>query len=166
MPAATVSKKVLVPWETADEAGYVLPEGKYILKIQEATVGQTQSGTQAVTIKYLVLKPDKFKGRTTNIIYAFTPPGLRSLREVVAAVLGDVPRKASALDLSKLEGKVIKATATIREGRNGGKFQELREIERYGKAPEPEPEQEEDDGLGDVGDDDLEIEDGDDGIPF
>lgn len=153
MATVTETKRIIVPWEKADEA-FTLPPGRYILKIQEASAGTTQSGDPRITIKYLALKPDKFKGRTTSIIYTFNAPGLRSLREVVTAVLGATPRKASDLDLRKLEGKLIKATADVREGRNGGKFQELKEIEPYGKAPEPEPEPEEEPGV----EDDLDLE--------
>lgn len=166
MSTATATKKVLVPWDRADEA-FVIPAGKYILKIQEATAGTTQSGDSRITIKYIVLKPDKLKGRTTSVIYTFNAPGLRALREVVTAVLGAPPKKASDLDLRKLEGKIIKATVDIREGRNGGKFQELREVEPYGKRsePEPEPESEDEDlDLVDEGDDEFQPDPTDDDI--
>lgn len=158
MMSTATTKKVIVPWEKVNE-GFTIPPGKYILQIQEANAGTTQSGDPRVQIKYLVLRPGKFKGRTTSVIYTFNAPGLRSLREVVTAVLGDTPKRASDLDLRSLEGKVIKATADVREGRQGGKFQELREIEAYGRKPEPEPEPEALDLDEESDEDDIELVD-------
>ena len=74
---ATAPKKIIVPWEQASE-GYVLPEGKYALRIAEARAGQAQSGEQRVEIQFVVLAHEKHKGRKVTIFYNFNAPCLRA----------------------------------------------------------------------------------------
>ena len=148
---ATAAKKIIVPWEQAGEA-YVLPEGKYALRIVDARAGQSQSGEQRVEIQFVVLAPEKHKGRKVTIFYNFNAPGLRALRELIQGIGFEVPNKAAALNLSKLEGKTLIAEAKVQEGKQGGKFQILQNIKPYGKN---EPEPEEDDVEEDVAEDDL-----------
>lgn len=155
MAMATAAKKIIVPWEQAGE-GYVLPEGKYALRIAEARAGQAQSGEQRVEIQFVVLAPEKHKGRKVTIFYNFNAPGLRSLRELLQGIGFEVPNKAAALNLSKLEGKTLIADARVQEGKQGGKFQILQNIKPYGKD---KPEPEEDDVEEDAAEDDLEEDD-------
>lgn len=157
---AVASKKVVVPWDQAMD-DYVLPEGKYVLKITDARAGQSQNGDPRIEIKYVVMAPKAHKGRTTTIFYNFNGPGLRALRELLQGLGMEVPRKAAALNLSKLEGRMLKCTARVQEGKNGGKFQNLEDIEAYGSAPEPEPESEpeDDEEVADEDVDDLDLDD-------
>jgi len=117
-----------------------------------------------VEIQFVVLAPEKHKGRKVTIFYNFNAPGLRALRELLQGIGFEVPNKAAALNLSKLEGKTLIAEARVQEGKQGGKFQILQNIKPYGKN-EPEPEEddvEEDAAEDDLGeDDDLEFDDDD-----
>lgn len=132
---ATASKRVVVPWDQAND-DYTVPEGRYILRIASANVGENTNGDPRVEIDYLVLAPRKHKGRKFRIFYGLTvAPGLRQLRELLQGLGVRVPNKAAALDLSRLEGVTLKALAQVTETKNGGKFQELHEIERHGEAP-------------------------------
>src|SRR5690606_27638697 len=101
---ATAAKKIIVPWEQASEA-YVLPEGKYALRIVDARAGQSHSGEQRVEIQIVELDAEKHMGRKVTIFYNFIAPGLRALRELLQGIRFEVPNKAAALNLSKLEGK-------------------------------------------------------------
>lgn len=163
MATVTAAKKIIVPWDQVAE-GYVLPEGKYVLRIVEARAGQSQSGEQRVEIQFVVLAPDKHKGRKVTIFYNFNAPGLRALRELLQGIGFEVPSKAAALNLSKLEGKTLIAEAKVQEGKQGGKFQILQNIKPYGKnEPEPEEDDVEEDAAEDdlVEDDDLDFDDDD-----
>lgn len=157
---ATAAAKVLVPWEMADQ-GYTIPNGKYKLKIVDAQYGETQAGDQKINIDYVVLAPAKAKGSRFRIGYTYNPAGIRELREMVTGVLGTAsPRKASALNLDKLKGKVFVAEAYTTEGKNGGKFQHLKNVKgaatQQEEEPEPEPAEDgEDEGLEDVSEDEL-----------
>src|SRR5690606_16706870 len=134
---ATAPKKIIVPWDLASEA-YVLPEGKYVLRIVEARAGQAQSGEQRVEIQFVVLAPEKHKGRKVTIFYNINASGLRALRELVQGIGFEVPNKAAALNLSKLEGKPLLAVAKVQEGKQVGRVQVPQNIKPYG-AIEPEP---------------------------
>jgi len=145
------SKSVVIPWDQAGDA-YTVPEGRYIMRITEANVGENANGDARVEIQYLVMAPAAHKGRKIRIFYSLTAaPGLRALRELLQGLGANVPNKAAALNLSSLEGKTLKCFATVATSNNGGKFQNLSEIELHGSQPEPEPEPEPD--LDDLDDD-------------
>jgi len=156
MATVTAAKKIIVPWEQASE-GYVLPEGKYALRIAEARAGQAQSGEQRVEIQFVVLAPEKHKGRKVTIFYNFNAPGLRALRELLQGIGSRCPTRRRLLTSPSWRGRRSSRRRRVQEGKQGGKFQILQNIKPYGKN---EPEPEEDDVEEDVAEDDL-VEDDD-----
>ena len=146
--------KVRIPLDQAQPVG-TLPDGKYRLRVVEASLAETNKGEEAIKIRYVVVAPEKIKGQRVKGLqitrtYTYNGIGLEELRLALTALLGkELPRKAAVLDLDSLVGKVCEAEAVQRNG-----YTNLRNYKPVG-GEEAEGLEDEADGS-DVGDDDDE----------
>lgn len=157
---ARKGRTMTLPWH--EEGGFDLPDGlRATFKCTSAEEAETQAGDPKVQLKFIVVKPTKHKGKT--ITQGFTiPRGLRHLRPAIKALLGkNPPKKAAALDLDDLEGRLCIAEVQVDEEAG---WTNLVDFEPVGKGrddddldddPEEELDDLDEDEIDDL-DDDLE----------
>lgn len=157
--AKPARKKVIVPWDM--ETGGVLPERKYLFKLLELDVGESQAGDTQYIAKCVVLAPKKFKGQKTTF-YFTVPYGLREFRQLCECLLGkSMPKAARALDLSSLEGKNFSAEIVHTTSKDGKRvFQNLTNFDPP-QGRDDEDDIDEDD-VDEVEDEDEDIDEDDD----
>lgn len=155
---ATAVRKLLINWEEEDSGS--LPEGRYLFRVASVDVGESSSGNPQLIVKFVVLKPSKFKGRKQTVWYTLVPTRLKYLRAFLQAAGVEVPKRSAHLDLDKLEGKAVVASVQHRKSDDGTRT--FVELVDYGsvksgddedEVQRPQPAQEVEDE-----DDDLELE--------
>ena len=137
--------KIHIPFDKAGELGSSLPDGKYVLKITGAQLGETQKGDQKLVVRHIVLAPKKFKGTPVSISFNYNSIGLALLREMIKAATGkEVAKKAVTLDTKILVGRTYQAEAYTSK-RDNGEFLNWRNFKPLGSVSDDdeEPEEEE-----------------------